>query len=75
MAGKYALAIAGWGEDSDTPPVNHHEEAKLANISALIKAQADESLRNGQNLTAKGLAAHVHGNELPASLADAFSTS
>ena len=38
MAGHYALAIAGWGEDSGTPPASHHEEAKLANISALIKA-------------------------------------
>ena len=37
LAGHYNLAIAGWGEDSDTPPVKRHEEAKLANISALIK--------------------------------------
>ena len=38
FASHYQLAIAGWGEDADSQPVQQKEEEKLANISRLIKA-------------------------------------
>jgi hypothetical protein len=39
LASHYALAIAGWGEDAASQPVEHREEEKLANISSMIKAK------------------------------------
>ena len=32
LASHYALAIAGWGEDAASQPVEHREEEKLANM-------------------------------------------
>ena len=36
LASHYALAIAGWGEDEASQPVEHREEQKLVNISSMI---------------------------------------
>jgi len=40
LASHFQLAIVGWGEDQDSIPVCLHQEEKLANISAEIKAKS-----------------------------------
>ena len=44
LTSHYAMAIAGWGEDAASQPVEHREEEKLANISSLIKAKNQNTI-------------------------------